>query len=234
MAATPEEIAVRIENRLEGRLSLPADKTDLWCAIVTHPHPKLGGRLDNNVTQAICKGLQTLGVATIRFNTRGVGESGGECTWQGVEEREDVKAVVDYAHTLKGVTKVALVAYSFGAAVGLSVSAELVQAKKLDAVIAVAYPKGVLSWFLFNPHYAQVDAGPGVPKLFVIGDTDNFTSISTIKEIVQSVSEPKELVIVDDTDHYCFGKEVNLVEPVVSFFHFKLMGNTAALASSST
>jgi uncharacterized protein len=214
-----------IDGRLQACVTLPVDKKTWsgWCAVLTHPHPKLGGDLRNNVVQQVALSLHQIGVATICFNTRGVGRSTGSSTWRGISEREDVKAVIAFAKTLAGVSKVALVAYSFGAAVGLSVSEELVAARKLDAVIALGYPKGFFASFIFSSHYPLIDPQGGIPKLFVLGDSDDFTSVSTMNALFEGVSEPKELVIVPGADHFCFGQESLISQPVVDFFRKKLL-----------
>ena len=55
------------------------------------------------------------GFSTLRFNFRGVGESGGSYG-EGIGERQDVKAVIDYFYSrLKGAHPFFFVGYSFGA-----------------------------------------------------------------------------------------------------------------------
>lgn len=40
------------------------------------------------------------------------------------------------------------------------------------------------------------------PKLFIIGDDDNFTSVSNFEKRTANMKEPKELVIVENGDHF--------------------------------
>jgi len=147
-------------------------------------------------------------------NTRGVGGSEGWSTWRGVDEREDVLSALAYARTVA--KRVLLVAYSFGAAVGLSAVALHRESALVDAVACVGYPKGFLARFLFFSHYAHVDPGPGVPKLFLLGDADEFTAVGTMRDVFAGVSEPKELRIVQG-DHFMFGREQVLVDPLVEW-----------------
>ena len=173
--------------------------------VVSHPHPKLGGDFDNNVVMALSHALNAMGVATVRFNTRGVGTSRGSSSWFGVAEREDAKAAVAFAWTLPGVTKLLLCAYSFGAAVGASA----VFAKPPSAIALVGYPRGFWAWFLFSSHYAALDTvGLGrVPKLLVLGEHDNFTSVATLEAMFATMDEPKRMEIIPGADHFFFGRE---------------------------
>jgi alpha/beta superfamily hydrolase len=46
-------------------------------AIVCHPHPLMGGTMDNKVVTTVARGLRETGIPTLRFNFRGVGASAG-------------------------------------------------------------------------------------------------------------------------------------------------------------
>lgn len=226
-----------IERRLQCRIYLPSDHPTFhlegWCAVLTHPHPKLGGDLNNNVVFAVSKELEQMGIATMRFNTRGVGKSLGQSTWRGIDERKDIEAAIKYSKTLPGVKKIALVAYSFGAAVGLSVSKKLVEEQFIQAVICIGYPKGFLASFLFSSHYPLCDPGPGVLKLFILGDRDDFTSVKTMTTMVNdSISEPKKLVILEDCDHFCFQREQMITQRIIQFFQNYLLNGKSSSSDS--
>lgn len=219
----PREEAVMIDGRLEAGVTNLSAEGSKWCAVLTHPHPKLGGHLSNNVVASLREELNRIGVSTVRFNTRGVGRSKGWSTWRGVDERQDVVAAVEYAKGLPGVDKVALVAYSFGSAVGMSVSAQLAAQDKLHGVVVFGYPKGFWAGFLFSPHYGMVDPQSNIPKLFILGDQDNFTSVSTMQNLMEHITEPKQLIILDGLDHFGFGEEHRIGSQVVKFFNESLL-----------
>ena len=46
-------------------------------AVIAHPHPLMGGTMDNKVAVTLAKTFHQLGYATVRFNFRGVGRSAG-------------------------------------------------------------------------------------------------------------------------------------------------------------
>ncbi len=66
------------------------------CALIAHPHPLYGGTLDNKVVQTLAKAFNALGLTSVRFNFRGVGNSDGVYD-EGVGELEDFKSVQSYA-----------------------------------------------------------------------------------------------------------------------------------------
>src|SRR5262249_12128586 len=82
-------------------------------AVLCHPHPPFGGRMDTPLLLALDDALHRAGWSTVRFNFRGLDGSEGIPTG-GQEEHRDVQAVVGWARAC-GARGVALVGYSFGA-----------------------------------------------------------------------------------------------------------------------
>ncbi|MBI2911700.1 MAG: hypothetical protein HYY05_06120 [Chloroflexi bacterium] len=90
---------------MEGLLSLPergpAGETPALPAgpytgvVICHPHPLRGGDMHNNVVAALALGFAQSGLATLRFNFRGVGASQGSYD-DGRGEREDARAALRF------------------------------------------------------------------------------------------------------------------------------------------
>ena len=78
--------------------------------------------MDNPVVIRCQEVCAALGLATLRFNFRGVGRSTGSHAG-GVAERLDVEAALTELHKALGRDEMALVGYSFGAAVAAHVAA---------------------------------------------------------------------------------------------------------------
>ncbi len=105
--------------QLEAQLRQP--KSALRGAVVLcHPHPVYGGTMDNRVIYRAAKCAAQEGFAALRFNFRGVGRSTGTFD-QGLGEKDDVKAAMDWLGSKYPGLPLALVGYSFGAWVGLQV-----------------------------------------------------------------------------------------------------------------
>jgi hypothetical protein len=189
---------------LEGLLSLPAQAAQIG-AVVCHPHPLYGGEMHNNVVSSLVDAFQAAGIATLRFNFRGVGNSEGEHD-EGNGEVEDVKAAVTYLLSRQAVPTVVVAGYSFGSMVGLRAGAEDDRVHKL---IGVALPIGMRdASFLHNVKKA---------KLLVSGGHDNYSPVPGLNDLVAKLPDPKSLVIVDGADHFFWGLEDKVAKAAVEF-----------------
>jgi alpha/beta superfamily hydrolase len=85
--------------RLEARVAVPPGaRAGVVCC---HPHPLYGGDMDNPVVVRMAEVAAALGLATCRFNFRGVGRSTGE-HGQGRTERLDAEAALDHIEAQVG------------------------------------------------------------------------------------------------------------------------------------
>ena len=67
-------------------------------ALVAHPHPLMGGTMDNKVAQTMARAFNQLGYVSVRPNFRGVGATEGVHD-DGVGEMEDLLHVTDWMRT---------------------------------------------------------------------------------------------------------------------------------------
>src|SRR5207237_363306 len=105
----------------EARLGGPAAAR--LGVVVRHPHPLYGGDMDSPVVARIVESCAGRGLATLRFNFRGVGASTGRHD-EGRGEQDDVRASLARLQDALGSDgRVALAGYSFGAAVAAAVAA---------------------------------------------------------------------------------------------------------------
>lgn len=189
---------------LEGLFSSPAE-TPAMGAVICHPHPQYGGEMRNNVVSALTAAFQEAGIATLRFNFRGVGQSGGSHA-EGEAEVEDVKAAVTDLLNRQAVSRVIVSGYSFGSIVGLRAGAE---DERVHQLIGVALPIGFRDpSFLVTAHK---------PTLLISGDNDNFSPIPGLQELVEKMSEPKKLVVLPGVDHFFLGQEGAAAKAAVDF-----------------
>ena len=105
---------------LEGALTLP-DRCPAG-VVLCHPHPRYGGDVDSPVVVAAAEAGAGQGLATLRFNFRGVGDSGG--AWdEGRGEQDDVRAALALLQQrLQPIARLALAGYSFGASMSSRVA----------------------------------------------------------------------------------------------------------------
>jgi alpha/beta superfamily hydrolase len=193
---------------LEGLLSLPAQAPQIG-AVVCHPHPLYGGEMHNNIVSALVDAFQAAGIATLRFNFRGVGSSEGEHD-EGNAEVDDVKGAVTYLLSRQAVPTVVVAGYSFGSMVGLRAGADDPRVHKL---IGVALPIGFR-----DPSFLQ---SVTKPKLLVSGDHDNYSPVPGLNGLVAKLPDPKSLVIVDGADHFFWGLEGKVAKAAMEFLQNK-------------
>lgn len=162
--------------------------------VVCHPHPLYGGEMHNNVVQALVDELSDRGHATLRFNFRGTGGSGGSHSG-GDLERDDVLAAVAFLLG-SGAKRVAVAGYSFGAAVGLQAS---LHDERVEALVGISLPIGMMDGsFLLECTK---------PKLLVAGDRDEFCPLPALEDLFALIPDPKRLEVVPGADHFWFGRD---------------------------
>lgn len=192
------------EITLEGLFWAPPQTPPIG-VVLCHPHPRYGGEMHNNIVSALAETLQQAGMATLRFNFRGVGRSGGE-HGGGESEVEDVKAAVTYLLHRQAVPTVVVAGYSFGSMVGLRTGAADPRVHKL---IGVALPVGS-----GDPSFLL---SVTKPKLLISGDHDNYSPIPSLQSLFAKLPEPKALVTVAGADHFFWGQEEEVAKAAVEF-----------------
>lgn len=143
-------------NRIEG---LHADAGGVMGAVISHPHPLMGGDMGNPVVEILAETLFSGGLSTLRFNFRGVGRSTGAYDG-GPGEADDVLAAVSFLRE-KGAREVLLAGYSFGAWVNAGV---LTRGSFLPALL-VAPPLTLLKFDFqaIREGWAPSSAVTGIP-----------------------------------------------------------------------
>jgi uncharacterized protein len=189
--------------RLEGEIAVPSGAR--YGAVICHPHPQYGGTMDNNVVLAAAEALQAANVATLRFNFRGAGGSEGEYA-SGEGEARDARAAVDFLQEQSGITDLTLAGYSFGAIVALFAGRE---ADKASRIVGVAAPVSMFDMSFLN--------GCRKPKLFIVGDRDQFCPRNALERYIERLCEPKDLVCLRGADHFFSGREAEVADAVVAF-----------------
>lgn len=105
-----------LEARIQAGAEAGALSERALTAIVCHPHPQHGGTMSNKVVTTLVRTYRDLGVATVRFNFRGVGASEGTFD-NAVGEVDDLLAVRDWLANQRPDGALLLAGFSFGSAV---------------------------------------------------------------------------------------------------------------------
>ncbi|MBC8043455.1 MAG: alpha/beta hydrolase [Rhizobacter sp.] len=167
-----------------------------FLAVVCHPHPQFQGTMHNKVVVSTARTLGDLGGAVVRFNFRGVMESEGIYDG-GIGEEDDMRAAMEFILNEYPQTRVPLVAagFSFGAWVGLKVGAT---DRRVSALIGLGLPVRMFKTEMLHTCTK--------PKLLIYGDRDEFNPLEKLLPELEKVSEPKEVHIVSQADHFFAGK----------------------------
>ena len=184
--------AGRLEAILEEPESDEAAPRSL--AVVCHPHPLYGGTMHNKVVYRIARALRRGGAAVLRFNFRGVGRSEGTFA-QGIGERDDVRAALDFLQWRFPETPLCLMGFSFGAWVGLTVGAS---DSRVVALVGLGVPVAISDMSFLR----EVTK----PKLFIQGTLDEFGPADQMQAFHASLAEPKQTHWVQGADHFFAGK----------------------------
>jgi uncharacterized protein len=149
--------------------------------------------MDNPVVIRVAEVAEGLGIATLRFNFRGVGASTGQ-HGGGEAEVEDVKAArAAMAERLPAGSAIGLTGYSFGAAVAARVAATT---SDLPALALVAPPLGMyaLDFLVRAPD----------PTLLVAGTKDQYCPEDALWQLGKRLGA--EVEAIEGAEHFFFGK----------------------------
>jgi uncharacterized protein len=173
--------------------------------VLCHPHPPAGGTMRSIVISALFESLPPLGYACLRFNFRGV--EGSEGTHgNGAEEPADVRAAIEAAGARAPGVPCALVGWSFGADMALSVDDPA-----LSGWVGIAPPLRFRSLDDFAP--VGRDARP---KLLVLAAHDEFRAPSEVEADIASWSSTR-VEIIAGASHFFVGRTDRVVTAVAGF-----------------
>ena len=180
---------------LEGMINAKAAVEPRAIAVLAHPLPTGGGTVHTKALFHAAKALSRIDVPVLRFNFRGVGRSGGSFS-DGAGEQEDFRAALAFmVARYPDVRRIWCGGMSFGSWVSMTVGAG---DPHVTALIGIACP---VSRYDYS---AIVSANK--PTFLVHGERDELASLKDIRKFYASLSEPKELVVIDAANHLFDGK----------------------------
>ena len=177
-------------GQLELMVDLPEPGQErAGVAVVCHPNPPDGGTLHNKVVTMAARALSELGLAAVRFNFRGVGQSQGSFD-QGRGETLDLLAVTDWVRKQRPNDALWLAGFSFGSWVALQGARHL----PVKQMISIAPPVGLREFAGVLP--------PPCPWLVVQGEIDDIVDPQAVYDWIDSLKDKPTLVRMPDTGHF--------------------------------
>ena len=162
--------------------------------VICHPHPLHGGSMDNKVVFTIAKAMAELGLASVRFNFRGVGNSQGVHD-DGKGERDDLAAVWDWIQGQRPAAQCWLAGFSFGSGVAYQSAGRL---PGLAQLLLVAPP--------VNMSYYQPQNRVAVPWAVVHGEQDQLIPEAEVSAWCESHPDHPRYGMLADADHFFHGQ----------------------------
>ena len=173
-------------------------------AIICHPHPLQGGTMHNKVVTILERALLELGLATVRFNFRGVGQSEGTHD-NGIGETADLVAIAEWLRDARPGDALWLAGFSFGSCIALRASTRIAPAQ----LILVAPPVGRWDFDDIGP--------PTCPWLIVQGEEDEVVDAKAVFAWADALTPAPHVIGMPETGH---------------FFHRRLMDLRGALKNA--
>jgi alpha/beta superfamily hydrolase len=188
-----EERAVAIplergELALEGIYVAGIDD-DAMGVVIAAPHPLYGGSMDSPVVSEIAYAARKAGLASLRFNWRGVGASAGVISGEADDAEADYRAAL--RHLMATVPGAVVAAgYSFGAAAAARVASREPRVRRL---ILLAPP----------PHLLDIDALAAFAgdALLLAGAEDAIAPPAEVERIAAELPRAT-FVAVPRADHF--------------------------------
>ena len=120
---TPFVLQTADGQSLIGEVSAPLGNPTA-AILCFHPNPTGGGMMDSHIYKKAAYRLPAMaGITVVRFNTRGTTSDAGTSTGtygDGVSEKFDVQASIDYCFDTLKLTKVWILGWSFGTEIALA------------------------------------------------------------------------------------------------------------------
>jgi len=162
-------------------------------AVICHPHPLHGGTMSNKVVHIIATSFTDMGIPTLRFNFRGVGQSQGRFD-HGRGEVDDLIAVTEWFKHHYPDAPLWLAGFSFGAFVAYQTQ------HRLDAerLLLIAPPINM---------YDFGEADPvTIPWMVMQGGKDDLVPAQEVSKWVHQQPNPPQFEWIADAGHFFHGR----------------------------
>lgn len=168
-------------------------------ALIAHPHPLHGGTMDNKVVTTLARAYRDLGLPVLRFNFRGVGQSGGEYD-HARGEVDDLLAVAAAGFEALPGARVLLAGFSFGSSVAARASYRL----DCPHLTLVAPPV---------PRYEFTEGkGFAMPVCVLQGEADERVEEAAVRQWAKQLQGDVAYHRFADTGHFFHGRLPELKE----------------------
>jgi len=180
-------------GKLEVIVSEPQGEERNAFGVICHPHPLYGGTMHNKVVTTLAKTFQGMGVATVRFNFRGVMESEGLFD-NGNGELQDLLAVIEWIQQERPKKACWLGGFSFGSYIAAKAATEIAVSK----LVTIAPPV---------QHFPMQDLPPiTCPWVLVQGERDDVVPADAVLKWAEARRPQPIIIRFPEAGHYFHGQ----------------------------
>lgn len=192
-----------VVGQLQATTMCPATAPELTeeqgvVVIVCHPHPLMGGTMNNKVVHTVARCHRDKGHRVVRFNFRGVEKSEGEYA-EGIGEADDLMAVLSWVESVRPNDNIILAGFSFGSYVVARAAQQ-----------AIGGGSRIQSLLLVAPAVENYDfenyTSFGVPLGVISGDSDEVVDPQKISCWFDSVATEKKMETLEGAGHFFHGQ----------------------------
>eukprot|EP00041_Stephanoeca_diplocostata_P013319 m.233367 g.233367 ORF g.233367 m.233367 type:complete len:272 (-) comp19293_c0_seq2:531-1346(-) len=186
------------DEERESHADLGHERTQSPVIVCVHPWSVLGGG-EHNI-QGIARILaESFGFIAVTFTLHSSGLCWGTLSSH-AREVQHVTDVVEWVSTTLG-RKVCL----FGSSAGAPMAGSCLESEHVVSMCVVGYTFGWLSSIAFGRHYKHVTGSMSSekPKLFIMGEHDEFTSVHKLETKVAAARGTwNKMIVVPDVGHF--------------------------------
>ncbi len=186
-------------GQIEAVFTVPVNPHPTLGAILGHPHSLQGGTMNNKVVTTLVRACKELGIPTLRFNFRGVGQSAGQYD-AGIGESEDMLLLAQqWLH--EEMRHFIFAGFSFGSYVAYRAAAQLPH----RLLISIAPP-------VHHYDYQEFSTVPS-PWSIIQGDADEVVPADLVYQFAEQSNLP--IHSFPATGHFFHGKLIELKEQLM-------------------
>ena len=175
-------------------IALPAKQdAGVACAVVCHPHPQMQGTMHNKVVTTLARTYNALNMPVIRFNYRGVEQSGGDYG-HGKGELEDTLAVLAWMQAQFPGRAMHLAGFSFGGAIAYQAASRFAVKNLITVAPSVIH---------FNLYQEQE---PQCAWQLLQGEDDEVVPAAEVLAWARSRDAVPTIITVPECSHFFHGK----------------------------
>ncbi|WP_423063394.1 alpha/beta hydrolase [Candidiatus Paracoxiella cheracis] len=190
-------------GQLEVLTTWPKEAAKKRVGIICHPHPQQEGTMNNKVVTTIAKAFDRLGLATVRFNFRGVGKSEGEYA-KTIGERDDLSAIVEWVRHVLPDYEIWLAGFSFGSYIAASIANQ----ERVSQLLTIATTVN---------HYDFASlTNIQCPWLSIVGEQDELVPVEEVEAFAAHPPVPMKLIVLPEVGHFFHGHLIELRELIIT------------------